>query len=123
MTSTRYARGEALGSLTRLVGPRLELAARLRVGGLTGFGDTLPPQLRLFGGGAKGVRGANQNLLGPKFLVADSAQAAALVCGTTPGGCTGVEVQSDQVQVRATGGNLDAALAQALANHRPPATA
>ncbi|HEX9108748.1 MAG TPA: BamA/TamA family outer membrane protein [Longimicrobiales bacterium] len=106
VTAMHYARGEVSGSLTRLLGRRLELAARLRLGGLTSFGDTLPPQLRLFGGGPNGVRGAQQNLLGPKFLVADSAQAAALICGNTPGGCTGVTITPNQVQVRSTGGNF-----------------
>ncbi len=62
--------------------------------------------MRLFGGGAYGVRGAPQNLLGPKFLIVDSAQAAALACATGPGGCTGVTVTPDQALVRATGGDL-----------------
>ena len=106
LSAMHYARGDATGTITRLVGHRFELAARLRLGALDAFGDTLPPQVRLFGGGAYGVRGAPQNLLGPKFLVVDSAQAAALSCPVAAGACTGVTVTPDQALVRATGGDL-----------------
>ncbi len=106
LSARHYARGDASGSFTRLLGRRLELAGRLRLGALAGFGDTLPPQVRLFGGGPYGVRGAPQNLLGPKFLVVDSTQLAALPCGATPASCAGTTITPDQALVRATGGDL-----------------
>jgi outer membrane protein assembly factor BamA len=101
-----YLRGELTTSATRLLGRRLELAGRIRLGGLAAFGDTLPPQVRLFGGGPNGVRGAQQNLLGPKILVADSAVAAGLPCAAGgAGSCAGVHVTPDQVLVHAAGGD------------------
>ncbi|HEX9108463.1 MAG TPA: BamA/TamA family outer membrane protein, partial [Longimicrobiales bacterium] len=106
LSALHYARGDVSASATRLLGRRLELAARLRLGALAAFGDTLPPQVRLFGGGPFGVRGAPQNLLGPKFLVADSAQLAALPCGAAAGSCAGVTLGPEQALVRATGGDL-----------------
>lgn len=105
LSDARFARVEATAAVTRLLGRRIEIAARVRAGALADFGDTLPPQLRLFGGGPDGVRGAQQNLLGPRFLLADSSQLAALGCASRTGGCPGVTVHPDQVLVRATGGD------------------
>lgn len=106
LSAVNFTRGELFGTVTRRLGGPFELALRGRAGAVAAFGDTLPPQLRLFGGGPNGVRGAQQNLLGPRILVADSGQLASLACGTTAASCAGATVRPDQVQVRATGGNL-----------------
>jgi len=100
-----FARGILEASVTRLVGGRVELAARGRAGLLAGAGDPLPPQLRLFGGGPRGVRGVPQNLLGPRILVVRDTTAGDLGCGIAPGACEGAEVDEDDVFLRATGGD------------------
>lgn len=99
-----FARALLEGSLTQFVGSRVELGARGRAAVLLGGDGPLPPQVRLFGGGPQGVRGAAPNLLGPKFLLLRSDPAAA-GCAAQPGGCEGVEVDPDRVRVRATGGD------------------
>jgi translocation and assembly module TamA len=100
-----FARGVLEASVTRLVGGRVELAARGRAGLLAGAGDPLPPQLRLFGGGPRGVRGVPQNLLGPRILVVRDTTAGDLGCDIAPGACEGAEVDEDDVFLRATGGD------------------
>lgn len=99
-----YGRGLVEGSVTQFVGRRVELAARGRIGGLLGAGDILPPQVRLFGGGPHGVRGAPVNRLGPKLLLLRS-DAVVPGCEIRPGGCEGATVDPDDVRVRATGGD------------------
>ena len=98
-----FARALLEGSATQFVGSRVELGARGRAAVLLGGDGPLPPQVRLFGGGPAGVRGAAPNLLGPRFLLLRSDSAAA--CAAAPGGCRGVEVDPDRVRVRATGGD------------------
>lgn len=99
-----FARALLEGSLTQFVGSRVELGARGRAAVLLGGDGPLPPQVRLFGGGPQGVRGAAPNLLGPKFLLLRTDPAAA-GCAPGPGGCQGVAVDPDRVRVRATGGD------------------
>lgn len=64
-----FARAVLEGSATRLVGTRVQIGARARLGAVAGD-ERLPPQLRLFGGGPRGVRGVPANLLGPRMLIA-----------------------------------------------------
>lgn len=64
-----FVRALLEGSATRLVSARVQVGARARAGVLAGAGKTLPPQLRLFGGGPGGVRGVPVNLLGPRILI------------------------------------------------------
>jgi outer membrane protein assembly factor BamA len=99
-----FARALLEGSLTQFVGSRVELGARGRAAVLLGGDGPLPPQVRLFGGGPAGVRGAAPNLLGPRFLLL-RADPAAAGCAPEPGGCGGVAVDPDRVRVRATGGD------------------
>jgi outer membrane protein assembly factor BamA len=70
-TGSDYAYRRAMLEVrtTRTIGGRLELAGRLRAGALDADG-ILPPQVLFFSGGASTVRGNEQNLLGPKILVA-----------------------------------------------------
>ncbi|HEU4557688.1 MAG TPA: POTRA domain-containing protein [Longimicrobium sp.] len=98
-----YAQGVVQANVARRLGARGELAARIRAGILGGNTETLPPHLRLYGGGPLGVRGVAANLLGPKLLIADS---ASLPAGCTPatGACEGIVVDRDDVGVRSTGG-------------------
>lgn len=96
-----FARAEAEGSLTRLVGRRVQVGARARIGALAGADEPLPPQLRLFGGGPRGVRGVPANLLGPRILQLRDADA----CGAAVA-CEGVRLAPDDVLVRAAGGDL-----------------
>jgi outer membrane translocation and assembly module TamA len=98
-----YARAVLQANLARRVGPRAELAARVRAGALSGGAGTLPPHLRLYGGGPQGVRGVPANLLGPKLLVADTARLPA-GCVLATGGCDGVRVGNDSIGLRSTGG-------------------
>lgn len=65
-----FVRAVLEGSATRLVGARVQVGGRLRLGALAGGDAPLPPQLRLFGGGPGGVRGVPVNLLGPRMLIA-----------------------------------------------------
>lgn len=99
-----FARALLEGSATRFVGSRVELGARGRAAVLLGGDGPLPPQVRLFGGGPAGTRGAAANLLGPRFLLL-RADSAAPACAGTPGGCAGLEVDPERVRVRATGGD------------------
>jgi translocation and assembly module TamA len=103
------------GNATRLVGGRAELAARVRAGALAGARDPLPPQVRLFGGGPRGVRGVPQNLLGPRLLVVRADEGENLGCALAAGACEGVEVDPGAVFPRATGGE---ALVEASAEAR-----
>ncbi|HEU4452212.1 MAG TPA: POTRA domain-containing protein [Longimicrobium sp.] len=100
-----FARGVLEGNVTRLVGGRVELAARGRAGLLAGAGDPLPPQLRLFGGGPRGTRGVPQNLLGPRILVVRDTTAGDLGCEIAPGACEGADIDPEDVFQRATGGD------------------
>lgn len=104
-----FARGTAEASLARPLGGRTEVAARIRLGALAGS-DRAPPQTRLYGGGPRGVRGAAPNLLGPRYLLVrdddgDGGTAEDLGCAIEAGGCEGVEVDPEDVIVRALGGN------------------
>jgi hypothetical protein len=103
-TASQYTFTRALmeGGVTRVVGRSAELAARVRVGTIGGD-DVLPPQVRLYSGGVGTVRGAEQNLLGPRVLVArgdDSppACAAAADCDLPP-------IDPRLVSLRPTGGD------------------
>ncbi|MFL5543062.1 MAG: autotransporter assembly complex protein TamA, partial [Longimicrobiaceae bacterium] len=98
-----YARAVLQANVARRLGARAELAARVRAGVLGGDRESLPPHLRLYGGGPLGVRGVPANLLGPKLLIADSASLPA-GCTIAAGACEGVRVDRDDVGVRATGG-------------------
>jgi outer membrane protein assembly factor BamA len=107
-----FARLTLDGRLARILGPRLELASRVRAGALAPAGEPLPPQVRLFGGGPLGVRGVAPNLLGPALLTATPAVAEELGCVLAPGGCEGLVVGPDRAFVRPTGGTalLEAAV-------------
>jgi len=98
-----YGRAVAQGNVARRLGARIEIAARARIGVLTGGRGELPPHLRLFGGGPLGVRGVPANLLGPRLLEADTTRLPA-GCTLVAGGCDGVRVGDDTVSVRSTGG-------------------
>lgn len=95
-----FARAVLEGSATRLVGARVQVGARARLGILAGAGDALPPQLRLFGGGPGGVRGVPANLLGPRILIARDSTFAC----DDPDSCA--LASPDGVYVRAAGGDL-----------------
>lgn len=97
-TGSDHAFLRALGeaSLTRVAG-RLQLGGRLRAGALAGASGTLPAQLRLFGGGPRGVRGAPANQLGPRILVLREGEAAPV--GDAP-------VDPATIRARAAGGDL-----------------
>jgi hypothetical protein len=96
-----FARAELRASLTRLVGRRVQVGARARLGALTGADEPLPPQLRLFGGGPRGVRGVPVNLLGARILQLRDPEA----CGAVPD-CDGVRLAPTDVLLRAAGGDL-----------------
>ncbi|HEX2079391.1 MAG TPA: POTRA domain-containing protein [Longimicrobium sp.] len=95
-----FARAMLEGSATRLVGRRVQVGARARLGMLSGADTPQPPQLRLFGGGPRGVRGVPANLLGPRILVARD----------TTFQCHDPEICAvlgpEDVFVRAAGGNV-----------------
>ena len=103
-TGSEYAFGRSIveATGTGILGRAGEIAARVRVGGITGD-DVLPPQIRLFSGGVNTVRGAEQNLLGPKVLLAT----AALPNGTCadPAACDDAPVDPALVSVRPIGGD------------------
>jgi hypothetical protein len=71
-----WRRATLEAAVTRAFGRAGELAARIRLGTVAGNG-VLPPDARLFAGGVNGVRAAQQSLLGPVVVVADSAGAEA----------------------------------------------
>lgn len=96
-----FARAEAQASLTRQIGRRVQVGGRARLGALAGADEPLPPQLRLFGGGPRGVRGVPVNLLGPRILQLREGDA----CGEVPA-CEDVRLAPDDVFVRAAGGDL-----------------
>jgi outer membrane protein insertion porin family/translocation and assembly module TamA len=99
-----YLRSIGEGAVTRFYGDRWELAFRSRLGAVAGQ-RLLPPQTRLYSGGANTVRGVAQNLLGPKVLLTNADEVAALGCVLAPGGCPpGLVVNPDLVGVRALGG-------------------
>jgi translocation and assembly module TamA len=106
LSSVGYARGVLDANLARLLGPRTEVAARVRAGVLAGAAGELPPNLRIYGGGPLGVRGAPVNLLGPKLLVLRDSASLPAGCTYAAGGCTGVAVDADNAFVRAAGGTL-----------------
>lgn len=104
-SSYDYLRGIGEVGVTRLFGTRYELASRGRLGLVADFGNVIPPQVRLYSGGVNTVRGVQQNLLGPKFLLVSPERALELGCELEPGGCPpGVTVGHDQVGVRPAGG-------------------
>jgi outer membrane protein insertion porin family/translocation and assembly module TamA len=80
----QFIKGLADGSYYRPVSPGVTFAARLRVGSVQGrsfsFGDTvgfIPPEERLYAGGAASVRGFQQNELGDLIYIADSVETVA----------------------------------------------
>jgi outer membrane protein assembly factor BamA len=102
VTGSDYAfhRGLLEVTTTRALGGGIEAAARTRIGVLGGTHE-LPPQLRLYSGGAETVRGAAQNLVGPKVILIDA--------DDVPAGCeapcdVGV-IDPRRSSVRATGGS------------------
>lgn len=109
-----FARAVLEGSATRLVGRRVQVGARARLGVLSGADAPLPPQLRLFGGGPRGVRGVPANLLGPRLLVIRDT--ADLPCGDI---AVCAPLGPKDVFVRAAGGDL---LAEASVEARVWAT-
>jgi outer membrane protein assembly factor BamA len=106
-TASDYAfqRGILDAATTRILLRDLELAGRVRFGGVTGD-NVLPPQLRFYSGGVNSVRATEQNLAGPlvMFLSAghDLHAAPAPAC---PGpDCDLGTVAPRDVTVRPTGG-------------------
>ena len=76
----QFIKGLADGSFYRPVSPGVTFAARLRLGTVLGrnfsFGDTVgfvPPEERLYAGGAASVRGFQQNELGDLIYIAEDA--------------------------------------------------
>jgi outer membrane protein insertion porin family/translocation and assembly module TamA len=75
----QFIKGLADGSFYRPVSPGVTFAARLRLGSVLGrnfsFGDAVgfvPPEERLYAGGAASVRGFQQNELGDLIYIADA---------------------------------------------------
>jgi outer membrane protein assembly factor BamA len=78
------------GSYYRPVSPSVTFAARLRLGSVLGrnfsFGDTVgfvPPEERLYAGGAASVRGFQQNELGDLIYIAESEPQTIVGAGDT----------------------------------------
>jgi outer membrane protein assembly complex protein YaeT len=74
----QFIKGLADGSFYRPISPGITFAARLRIGSVLGrtfsFGDTVgfvPPEERLYAGGAASVRGFQQNELGDLIYIAE----------------------------------------------------
>ena len=74
----QFIKGLSDASIYRAVGPAVTLAARVRTGAVLGrtlsFGDPvgfIPPQERLYAGGAASVRGFQQNELGDLIYIAE----------------------------------------------------
>ncbi|MBB4635268.1 outer membrane protein assembly factor [Longimicrobium terrae] len=107
ITGSEYRFATALldGAITRLVSRRAEVAAHARLGVLVGGGERLPAQARLYGGGPRGVRGVPQNLLGPRVLLLPDSDVLPDGCTLATGGCEGVDIDPDDVRVRAVGGD------------------
>lgn len=100
-----YLRGIGEGALTRIIGDRFELAARTRLGLLTGAA-IVPPQVRIYSGGVSTIRGLPQNFLGPKVLVTAPDDLPELGCVLETFGCPpGIVVDPDLVGVRPSGGD------------------
>jgi outer membrane protein assembly factor BamA len=105
----QFIKGLADGSYYRPVSPGVTFAARLRLGSVLGrsfsFGDTvgfIPPEERLYAGGAASVRGFQQNELGDLIYIADDT--AKRIAGT--GDTVYFELSSDQFRrVVPVGGN------------------
>ena len=105
----QFIKGLADGSFYRPVRPGVTFAARLRLGSVLGrtfsFGDTVgfvPPEERLYAGGAASVRGFQQNELGDLIYIADDT--ARMVAG--PGDTVYFELSSDRFRrVVPVGGN------------------
>ena len=107
-----YFRTIVEGSATRPIGLAFEGAGHVRLGWLSGS-NALPPNIRLYGGGVLGVRGAAENMLGAKVLVTSPGVAADLGCALATGGCpAGLGIGGDRISVRPTGGEalLEASL-------------
>lgn len=99
-----FGRGLLLARVTHRTGSRIEFAGRTRLGGLGGD-DTLPQQLRFYGGGPLGVRGVQTNLLGRRFLRTSRETALNFGCFIQTDGCPpGTQIDPDQVDVLPTGG-------------------
>lgn len=109
-----YARAGLDATVARWIDPRAELAARARVAALASD-DDVPPQVRLYGGGPRGVRGVAPNLLGPRFLLLREGEEDEIGCPFVTGGCEGADIDPDRVLVRALGGE---ALAEASVEAR-----
>ena len=100
-SEVEFGRALVEGSVARLLGARTEVAFRARAGALSGGGERLPPQLRLFGGGPLGVRGVPANRLGPRVLLLRGEGGF----GCDPDApCEVFDVDPDSVIVRALGG-------------------
>lgn len=105
----QFIKGLADGSFYRPVRPAVTFAARLRLGSVLGrtfsFGDTVgfvPPEERLYGGGAASVRGFQQNELGDLIYIAEDS--ARRVAG--PGDTVYFELSTDRFRrVVPVGGN------------------
>lgn len=106
LSGSDLAFGRVLGdaSVTRFLGPRVDVVVRARAGALIG-GDELPPHLRFFGGGPAGVRGVAANLLGPRLLVVRRGEEDEIGCALAAGACEGLPVDPERVFVRGVGGN------------------
>jgi outer membrane protein insertion porin family/translocation and assembly module TamA len=104
-TGSQYGYGRALleTSGARVFGRVAELVARVRAGAISGD-DVLPPQVRLYSGGVSTVRGAEQNLLGPKVLVTSSDGALPAVCDAAAS-CDLAPIDPARISVRPTGGD------------------
>jgi hypothetical protein len=107
ITGSEFAFGSALfeGTAVAFRGRRAEVAAHARLGALAGADVPLPPHVRLFGGGPRGMRGVGANRLGPQILVTSPGEAAALPCVPERGGCEGARVDPTLVRARPAGGD------------------
>jgi outer membrane protein insertion porin family/translocation and assembly module TamA len=76
-THQQFAGARLDASYFRGIGRRAVLAGRLRAGIVTGVAgaDFIPPEERLYAGGATTVRGVSQNGVGPQVYVVDSVNA------------------------------------------------
>jgi outer membrane protein assembly factor BamA len=93
-----YQRGLLEVTSVRLLGSRVEVAARARAGWLE-TEEVVPPQVMLFSGGANTVRGVAQNLLGPMVLATRVRPANCDPCDPN------TSVDPEQVTLRPTGGD------------------
>lgn len=106
-----FGRMQADASVTRFLGPRVDVMVRARAGALLGGGE-LPPHLRFYGGGPTGVRGVASNLLGPRLLLVREGEEDEIGCALSAGACAGLAVDPERVFVRGAGGDalLEAAV-------------